>query len=826
MWLKRRLELIHAHPGPIILQGVPAWGAPYLVAALTKAERPLVWLELEPRDEADPIAQGNKLADAVKRALGSPLFGYALPYGYGLAVLKTHLTLLGPFTFALSGAEHGIEFAHKLLTFQQTDNRVVLQFSCLPEAFEVPPEALLIELEALRLTREEAESLAQGKLLESKIIELWKASNGIYEHFLTSLHETLSLPAPLRPRPDGLLLPVGDEPEAEPAVLLTALLKRGQWSEALELAVRQLAERVPEVLQAAGEQPWTQGHQARLYTLLAVLPEPIKQNGLVLGWRFLSALTLGREREVLLEVEAALHQDNSPDLRALYAEARFQLGDIEGYLLESERALRTEETPLTLYTYGRALGLRDPAAGLALLEKGLRLAEARGERFFAAQITEALAGRSTTLGRYRAAANWAEWGLRLYDQEGLGQMGLRLALLNEWGFARILLGQGAGLEETLREEAHHLSEVHPTIAKLYQTTLADLLLSQGRADEALELYHALWQRNQRREGLAALANLFVRALLEGGKPEEALQIAEQTLELTGDLNPLYRQRGHLAHGMALSFTDPKRATAVLESVLNDLSKPLLASRLAQAGLHLARAYLLLGKREQARSALERSQLGLKELGETGIHYLAGPPEAFHEVFSLLQQDQPVLELRFLGDIDVRIKGEPVPLRPRLAEFLAVLVLNPKGHSGEQLTLAVYGESGDANRCKVELGRLRKLAPVLSKPYRLGAEIWADFCKVQDFIETGQLLEALTLYQGPLLPKSEAPEVVMVREQLEEALRQAVLRLGDSEALWTLAKRLDDDLTVWEATLASLKPGDPRLVIAQAKISTLSKAYGI
>jgi nitroreductase len=529
----------------------------------------------------------------------------------------------------------------------------------------------------------------------------------------------------------------GLEPAAEPDTLITALLKRGRWLDALELAVRHLPERSGEVMEAAGEEPWTRGMQAQLYSLLAALPEPFKQRGLVLIWRLIAALALGKERDVLPEVEAVLAGEDASDLRALYAEARYRLGDLEAALGEAERAAGAQETAITLYTYGRALALRDPEEGLSLLERGLRLAEANGEPHHAVQIAQALASRSSTLGRYRAAANWAQWGLRLYGQRGMDQVIARLQLLNAGAYARILLGETADLEEGLRLELHHLEGVYPSLSKQYTSTLADLLLSTGKSDEALRLYRNLWLQVEHRRTLGAYANLYVRALLEVGAGKEALEVARHAEDLSRGLGNISRRRALLALGMALCESEPARAAGVLEDALGRLREPLLAPELAQAGLYLARAKLLLGDQSAAWRALGAAEAGIRELGGTGLRYLAGPREAFEGAFRLLEGKQGALELRFLGGVEARLEGKRVDLSPRLAELLTVLALHPEGLSGEALTLAVYGEYGDPRVCKAELGRLRKKVPLKSRPYRLGVETRADLLELIEELSQGE-----------------------------------------------------------------------------------------
>jgi hypothetical protein len=830
MWLERRLDILQHHDGPIALLGDPCWGASYLIQALNEPERPLVWCELEPRDEGDFVLQGNKLAEAVRRALAGAhgraplLFGYGMPFGYGLNVLKRHLKLLGPFTFALGGAEYSPELAEALLDFHRSESRVVLAFNELSETFARPHDALVLTPEALRLSFDEALALVGGRLPEGQTLELWRATEGAYEAFLIRLNEALGLPPPLRPGPEGPRSIPGLEPELAPAQLLDILLRQGRYLEALELAAHRVPEAVPRVLEEAGDFFWTRGLQQSIYPLLANLPEPAKQHELVLMSRLIAALALGKEGEALLDVEKTLAEQASPNLRALYAEALFEQGASNRYLFEAERAAKTKETPLTLYTYGRALGLRDPEAGLTCLERGLRLAESQGKALLAVLIAKALASRQSALGHYQAAVYWAEWGQKLYRESALNQVSLRLSLLNEWAYARILQGGAAGLEPRLRAEIHNLIEVRPSLAELFQTTLADLLLSQGKTGEALGIYRELWRANRQRKRVAALANLLVRALLDAGQVDEALEVARQALELTRGLTSRIQERARLAYGMALSFRDAAQAIAILEPLLSDFSTLLLAERLAQTGLYLARAHLLVGEPEKADSALARAEVGLGELGESGFRYLAGPEEAFYEVKQLLKE-QPELELRFLGAAEARLKGDPLQLRPRFAELLAALTLHPEGLSSEQLTLAVYGEAGSAQACMVELGRLKRLVPILSRPYRLSVDVSADFLRLGRLLQGGRLLEALELYQGPLLPQSGAPAVVEMRSFLEESLRQAVIRSDDPEALWTLAQRLGDDLEVWERLLALLDVNDPRSAIAGARTKGLIESYG-
>jgi tetratricopeptide (TPR) repeat protein len=408
----------------------------------------------------------------------------------------------------------------------------------------------------------------------------------------------------------------------------------------------------------------------------------------------------------------------------------------------------------------------------------------------------------------------------------MGQTLLRLALVNESAFARLLAGEAAGLEDSLRRETTSLGGVHPALARLLRTTLADLLLVQGDLAASLSLYREIWQDNERRKSVGMLANLYVRALLEAGEADEALRVGEQAVELTRGLHLVTTRRAVLAFAMALSEHEPHRAVRLLEGALQKFQQPLLAPRLAQASLYLARAQLRLGLPDRARAALEAGRAGLQELGREGLHYLAGPPEAFQGVFALLTGETAALELRFLGGATARLGGEALSLSQRLADLVAVLALHPEGMSGERLTLSVYGEFGSAKVCKAELARLRKVIPLKSRPYRLGLAVRADFLELGALLRDGKLTQALARYRGPLLPKSDAPAVVAAREHLDETLRQAVLAASNPEALWALAERWPEDLELWEALAASLSDGDPRRAVVLASIKRLERTWGL
>jgi hypothetical protein len=186
----------------------------------------------------------------------------------------------------------------------------------------------------------------------------------------------------------------------------------------------------------------------------------------------------------------------------------------------------------------------------------------------------------------------------------------------------------------------------------------------------------------------------------------------------------------------------------------------------------------------------------------------------------------VLELRFLGAAEARLGGgaDLTPLRLRFAEIVASLAMHPAGLTLEQLALHVYGEDASLTLCKTEVSRLRRLVPVDNRPYRLGLPVKADFLELRELLRDGRLRDALHLYRGSLLPSSDALRINAERDDLDLALRAAVLASDDPEAVWLLAERMPDDLEVWEAATERLAHDDPRRFVAKARVARLEREW--
>lgn len=181
--------------------------------------------------------------------------------------------------------------------------------------------------------------------------------------------------------------------------------------------------------------------------------------------------------------------------------------------------------------------------------------------------------------------------------------------------------------------------------------------------------------------------------------------------------------------------------------------------------------------------------------------------------------RPTLTLPFLGADRplARLDGRPLRLSLRHAELLTLLALRPEGWTADALATALHGDAGKAVTVRAEVHRLRQTvdAGVLrTQPYRLQARVDADFLTVRTALDEGRVRDAARAHRGPLLPRSEAPAVREERELLVAALRRAVLRSGDVDAMWELARTPDarDDTELTEALLRALPAGDPRTAV--------------
>jgi transcriptional regulator of acetoin/glycerol metabolism len=154
-----------------------------------------------------------------------------------------------------------------------------------------------------------------------------------------------------------------------------------------------------------------------------------------------------------------------------------------------------------------------------------------------------------------------------------------------------------------------------------------------------------------------------------------------------------------------------------------------------------------------------------------------------------------LRLRFLGGSGVWLNGTAIKVSRRQSEILCILSLYERGLSLDQLTAFLYGDQPiSLATVKAEISHLRsQLVDVIpSRPYRLKARVDADHVRVLNALRHGDLVAAVALYGGSLLPTSESPEIVITRHQIDVAIRDAVVRSDNAELLFQLSNAAPED----------------------------------
>lgn len=170
------------------------------------------------------------------------------------------------------------------------------------------------------------------------------------------------------------------------------------------------------------------------------------------------------------------------------------------------------------------------------------------------------------------------------------------------------------------------------------------------------------------------------------------------------------------------------------------------------------------------------------------------------------------------------------LSRRHSELVLLLASASRGLSGDELAVLLYEEDVNGSTLRAELNRLRSLLGeelLASRPYRLAAEVTADWLAVEAQLAAGAVGSALRLYRGPLMPASTAPGVLRLRENIEASLRQAVLRSGEPDLMstWTRSAWGADDYEMWTAQLAALGPRSPLQPLVLGQIARLDRELG-
>src|SRR5690625_834621 len=98
MWLRRNVHRLGGYGRITVVEAPAAYGFPRVAEELRSSERNVVWVALDQQDDEDAERIDDKLATACAAAFNGPLFDRAVSYLDQVAVLRSHLEFLQPFT--------------------------------------------------------------------------------------------------------------------------------------------------------------------------------------------------------------------------------------------------------------------------------------------------------------------------------------------------------------------------------------------------------------------------------------------------------------------------------------------------------------------------------------------------------------------------------------------------------------------------------------------------------------------------------------------------------------------------------------------------------
>jgi hypothetical protein len=179
---------------------------------------------------------------------------------------------------------------------------------------------------------------------------------------------------------------------------------------------------------------------------------------------------------------------------------------------------------------------------------------------------------------------------------------------------------------------------------------------------------------------------------------------------------------------------------------------------------------------------------------------------------------------------LRLDGRAITLSQRHSEILVLLSAHASGLTGEQLALALYGDEGKPVTARAEMSRLKRLlgSRLQAEPYRLEAVVESDLATMQGLLRDGQVARAAERYRGPLMPRSEAPGVAELRDELDGWTRRSVMASDDLEVLWRWLSSPsgEGDMHGWKRFLSGVSPEDGRRGLAAARLERLRGLYRV
>ena len=199
----------------------------------------------------------------------------------------------------------------------------------------------------------------------------------------------------------------------------------------------------------------------------------------------------------------------------------------------------------------------------------------------------------------------------------------------------------------------------------------------------------------------------------------------------------------------------------------------------------------------------------------------------HQISQLWSQVQlqPSFYLNLCGHQAGMYLGQK-PLPKRLQEIFTVLALHPEGLNLEALHAYVYGDQAvSMSTLKSEMTHLRQhIGEALSaRPYRLALASTlraTDAQMIEHYALQGQPEQFMPLYLRPLLPQSQAPQIVEYRDYLHQLVIRSLLKSHDTEALWRFSLHHEPEYEILALLEQLLPSNDGRRTAVSARLAQL------
>ena len=179
--------------------------------------------------------------------------------------------------------------------------------------------------------------------------------------------------------------------------------------------------------------------------------------------------------------------------------------------------------------------------------------------------------------------------------------------------------------------------------------------------------------------------------------------------------------------------------------------------------------------------------------------------------ALQEQYKQQLYIRAFSASQVLFNGKVLVMTPRQIEILTILALCPQGMTLDTLHQALYGERKvSIGTLKAEMSQLRDVLGGMlgSRPYRILANVEADFLLAEQALDAGYIESALKLCSGVFLAKTESPFLCAWRDCLESRLSDAIFKANETDVLLRHVARFPEAIDAVERLIELMPKQHP------------------